>query len=181
MSKQMLKEIPSAPSSHISSARSGGSGRRRNFSEADKKRIVEETCREGASVSGVARKYGIATRLLFSWKKELTPETSPGPTFLPVTGQYEEAIAGFNKSITLSPNFVLGHRFLAIVYSDLGRMEEARAAAAAESLRLTPRVSLEIWGPRAPYKPQAVLDRLATALGNVGIPEHAPPPVPDKP
>ena len=23
--------------------------------------------------------------LLFSWKKELTPQTSPGPTFLPVT------------------------------------------------------------------------------------------------
>ena len=81
----MPKEIPSAPSSYIPSSRSGGSGRRRNFSEADKRRIVEETCREGASVSGVARKYGIGTRLLFSWKKELTPEPSPGPTFLPVT------------------------------------------------------------------------------------------------
>ncbi len=84
MSEHMLKEIPSAPSSYIPSARSGGPGRRRNFSEADKRRIIEETCREGASVSGVARRYGIGTRLLFSWKKELTPETSPGPTFLPV-------------------------------------------------------------------------------------------------
>ncbi len=84
MSEHMLKEISSAPSSYIPSARSGGSGRRRNFSEADKRRIVEETCREGASVSGVARRYGIGTRLLFSWKKELTPGTSPGPTFLPV-------------------------------------------------------------------------------------------------
>jgi hypothetical protein len=52
---------------------------------ADKRRIVAETCREGASVSGVARKYGVGTRLLFSWKKELTPATPPGPTFLPVT------------------------------------------------------------------------------------------------
>ena len=85
MSEHMLKEIPSALSSYIPSARSGGSGRRRNFSEADKRRIVEETFRDGASVSGVARKYGIGTRLLFSWKKELTTETSPGPTFLPVT------------------------------------------------------------------------------------------------
>ncbi len=85
MSEHMFKEIPSAPSSYIPSARSDGSGRRRNFSEADKRRIVEETCRAGASVSGVARKYGIGTRLLFSWKKELTPETTPGPTFLPVT------------------------------------------------------------------------------------------------
>lgn len=85
MSKHMPKEIPSAPSGYIPTARSGGSGRRRNFSEADKRRIVEETCREGASVSGVARRYGIGTRLLFSWKKELMPGTSPGPTFLPVT------------------------------------------------------------------------------------------------
>jgi len=84
MSEHMLKKIPSAPSSYIPSARSGGSGRRRNFTEADKRRIVEETCREGASVSGVARRYGIGTRLLFSWKKELTPGTSPGPIFLPV-------------------------------------------------------------------------------------------------
>jgi transposase len=85
VSKHMLKEIPSTPSSYIPSARSGGSGRRRHFREADKRRIVEETCREGASVSGVVRRYGIGTRLLFSWKKELTPQTSPGPTFLPVT------------------------------------------------------------------------------------------------
>ena len=67
----MSKKIPSAPSGYISSVRSGGSGRRRNFSEADKRRIVEETCRKCASVSGVAKKFGIGTQLLFSWKKEL--------------------------------------------------------------------------------------------------------------
>ena len=85
MSEHMLKEIPSAPSRYIPSPRSGGSGGRRNFSEADKRRIVEETCREGASVSGVARKYGIGTRLLFSWKKELAPVTQTAPTIVPVT------------------------------------------------------------------------------------------------
>ncbi len=85
MSKHMLKEIASAPSGYIASARSGGSGRRRNFRAADKRRIVEETCREGASVSGVARKYGIGTRLLFSWKQELAPAAKAETTFLPVT------------------------------------------------------------------------------------------------
>jgi transposase-like protein len=85
MSGHMLKEIPPAPSHYIPSARSGSSVRRRNFSQPDKRRIVEETCREGASVSGVARKYGIGTRLLFSWKKELMPESMQGPRFLPVT------------------------------------------------------------------------------------------------
>ena len=93
-----------------------------------------------------------------------------------MTGQYEEAIAAYKRALTRSPKFVPAHRFLAILYSDLGRMDEARAAAA-ESLRLTPNVTLEIWRPRAPYRPKAVLDRLATALGKAGIPEY----VPDKP
>jgi hypothetical protein len=37
-------------------------GARRRFSEADKRRIVAEADRPGASVSGVARQYGIAAR-----------------------------------------------------------------------------------------------------------------------
>ena len=41
-------------------------GHRRTFSEADKRRIVEETARP------VARSYGIAARVLFRWKQELT-------------------------------------------------------------------------------------------------------------
>ena len=84
LSKHMPKDIPSTRSSSIPSARSGSSGRRRTFSEADKKRIVEETGRPGASVSGVARRYGIGKRLLFSWKKELAAARSE-TTFLPVT------------------------------------------------------------------------------------------------
>src|SRR5882724_6779194 len=40
-------------------------GCRRTFSEADKRRIVEETARLGASLSEVARHYGIAARVLF--------------------------------------------------------------------------------------------------------------------
>ena len=47
-------------------------GHRRTFSEADKRWIVEETTRPGASLSEIARHYGVATRLLFRWKQELT-------------------------------------------------------------------------------------------------------------
>ncbi len=47
-------------------------GRRRSFSEADKQQIVHEAARPGASLSEVARRYGIAARLLFRWKQELT-------------------------------------------------------------------------------------------------------------
>jgi hypothetical protein len=43
-------------------------GHRRTFSESDKRRIDEETARPGASLSEVARSYGIAARVLFRWK-----------------------------------------------------------------------------------------------------------------
>lgn len=69
---------------YIPSGRSSTPEARRNFSEADKRRIVGEACRPGASVSGVARRYGIAPRVLFRWKQELAPAQA-GTTFLPVT------------------------------------------------------------------------------------------------
>jgi transposase len=56
---------------------------RRNFRQADKRRILAEAAALGASVSGVAKKYGIAPRLLFRWKQEFAPP-SPEPVFLPV-------------------------------------------------------------------------------------------------
>ena len=52
-------------------------GHRRRFSEADKRRIVEEAVQPGASLSEVARRYGIAARVLFRWKQELTATAAP--------------------------------------------------------------------------------------------------------
>ena len=47
-------------------------GHRRKFSEVDKRQIVEQAAQPGASLSEVARRYGIAARVLFRWKQELT-------------------------------------------------------------------------------------------------------------
>jgi len=58
-------------------------GHRRKFSEADKRQIVAEAMRPGASLSEVARHYGIAARVLFRWKQELTPLTA-APVFVSV-------------------------------------------------------------------------------------------------
>ncbi len=85
MSSHMTKEIVPPPSGYIPSARSTPPGGRRRFSEADKRRIVEETEGPGATVSGVARRYGITARLLFRWKQELAPAAKTETTFLPVT------------------------------------------------------------------------------------------------
>jgi hypothetical protein len=48
-------------------------GHRRRFGEADKRRILEEAALPDASVSEVARRYGIDRRILCRWKQELSP------------------------------------------------------------------------------------------------------------
>lgn len=44
-------------------------GRRRRWSGAEKIRIVEETLDEGASISVVARRNGVAPNLLYRWRR----------------------------------------------------------------------------------------------------------------
>jgi hypothetical protein len=55
-------------------------GRRRAFSDEDKRRIIDEAQRPGASLSAVARSYGIAARVVFRWKQEL----ASAPSFVKV-------------------------------------------------------------------------------------------------
>jgi transposase len=58
---------------------------RRSFSEAEKRRIVDETCHPGVSVSQIARRYRIASRVLFRWKEGFRMSPEPvNPTFAPV-------------------------------------------------------------------------------------------------
>jgi hypothetical protein len=47
-------------------------GHRRRFSVADRSHILAEAARPGASVSEVARSYGIERRVLFRWRQEQT-------------------------------------------------------------------------------------------------------------
>jgi len=68
---------------YVPSAKSLPDGRR-NFRLSDKKRIVAEALAPGASISAVARRYGIDKPLLFRWKRELV-SSAPEPVFLPVT------------------------------------------------------------------------------------------------
>lgn len=85
-SEHMLKHMRSGPENpYIPSGRSGDACRRRNFGTLDKRRIVDEISRPGATVSGVAKKYGIGPRLLFQWRKDLTPDLQPEPVFAQVT------------------------------------------------------------------------------------------------
>ncbi len=64
-------------------------GHRRRFSEADKRRILEEAVQPEASLAQIARRYGIARRVLCRWKQELVP-----PVFVAVQITDAEAASG---------------------------------------------------------------------------------------
>ena len=54
---------------------------RRRWSNEDKRRLVGEILAVGGTVHGVARRYGVNTSQLFTWRKQLRAETEcPGPT-----------------------------------------------------------------------------------------------------
>jgi hypothetical protein len=72
------------------------------------------------------------------------------------------------KSLNGSPADLEAQLLLAAVYSELGREEEARAAAA-EVVRINPKWSLEVWKQRVPYKDPAMLERIFAALRKAGL------------
>ena len=56
-------------------------GHRRRFSEADRRHILAEAAEPGRSVSEVARRYGIARRVICRWRRELAVDK---PSFVEV-------------------------------------------------------------------------------------------------
>src|ERR1700686_4255563 len=66
----------------------GGVERRRRWSRDDKMRIIEETLAPGAVVTEIARRHGIATGLVFTWRgrARLATVASGGPRLVPVRG-----------------------------------------------------------------------------------------------
>jgi tetratricopeptide (TPR) repeat protein len=87
-------------------------------------------------------------------------------------GQYEEAIAALKRCITRNPDILSPHRVLAVIYSELGRKEEAQAEVA-EILRISPHASIEDQRERMPFKDPAVLERILEGLRKAGLPEKS--------
>ena len=62
--------------------------RRRRWSWSDKQQIVEETLMPGASISAVARRYGLHPSQVFAWRKAARE------------GNIEETGGGFDSAFT---------------------------------------------------------------------------------
>jgi tetratricopeptide (TPR) repeat protein len=85
-------------------------------------------------------------------------------------GQYEEAIAALKRSLARNPDHFSPHRTLAVIFSELGRKEEARAEVA-EMLRISPGTSLKGQRETIAFKDQAVSERYLEDLRKAGLPE----------
>ena len=85
-------------------------------------------------------------------------------------GKYEEAIVALKRSLIGNANFLTPHRSLAVIFSELGRTEEAQAEVA-EILRINPRASLESQRERMAFNDQAVSEQYLENLRKAGLPE----------
>ena len=63
---------------------------RRRWSEAQRRRIVEESYRSGESASAVARRHGVHTSVLFRWRRRYRTPTDTGAGFVPVVVEASE-------------------------------------------------------------------------------------------
>jgi transposase len=72
----------------------GGVERRRRWSRDDKMRIIEETLAPGAVVTEIARRHGIATSLVFTWRRRarLATVASAGARLVPVQVATAESV-----------------------------------------------------------------------------------------
>ena len=89
-------------------------------------------------------------------------------TFL--AGRSGEALEHLERSLRLNPSVPGPYRIRAACLSELGRMEEARAALA-EFLRFVPGASIASMRAQVPLKNPDDFERYARALRRIGLPE----------
>ena len=86
-----------------------------------------------------------------------------------LTGQRQQALDSFARALKGNPNFLPAHAYRGVLFTELGRMKEAREEFEQAS-HLGTGVSMVSLRERLPYKRPADLDRLLTAAHRAGRP-----------
>jgi adenylate cyclase len=84
--------------------------------------------------------------------------------------RYDEAVPPLRECASRMRYFRIGHLWLAAALAQLGRMEEARAAAA-EVLRIEPGFTIQRWKCTAVYRNPDDAERLFDGIRQAGLPE----------
>jgi adenylate cyclase len=85
-----------------------------------------------------------------------------------LAGRYEEAMESFKKAINHNPDHFLAWIYLSATYAQMGRGQEARAAAD-KVLRMKHKFLVEPYAKRLPYKNQEDINSLIAALHKAGL------------
>jgi adenylate cyclase len=83
-------------------------------------------------------------------------------------GQYEEALGELKKALHRSPDAIVVHLQLAVIYISLDQQEKARAAAK-KVLEIDPKFSVERASKGWPYRTQADIERIVNTLHKAGL------------
>jgi adenylate cyclase len=85
-----------------------------------------------------------------------------------LAGRYEEAVESFKKAITQNPDNLLAWIYLSATYGQMGREQDARAAAD-KVLRMRHKFLVEPYAKRLPYKNRDDINILIAALHKAGL------------
>ena len=99
-----------------------GGRRRRSWTRDEKRRIVEESLEDGASIAEVARRHELNANLLFTWRRKLGVEPSEQNApmgILPVTIAPELAAEGHGPDAAGQMEIVLSQGDRIIVWADV--------------------------------------------------------------
>jgi tetratricopeptide (TPR) repeat protein len=83
-------------------------------------------------------------------------------------GKFEEALPFYKRLLKDLPMHLPGNIGLTATYAQMGRMEDARAQAAA-LMKIDPRFSLERWARTMRYRDPADTERSLDALRKAGL------------
>ena len=94
---------------------------RRKYTIAEKKAIVEETRQPGARVILVAKRHGVATSLIFGWRrllrKGLLTETAHAPPLLPVKVTTPTVVPSRRAKISSSVDVTQDHGSMVVEFA----------------------------------------------------------------
>lgn len=85
-----------------------------------------------------------------------------------VAGRRRDAVEAFSRLVEQNPNFLPAHAYLAVLFSEMGRPDQARVEWETTT-RLSPEASLAVLRQRLPYRRPADLDRFLAAMRKQGL------------